>query len=74
MSEGRKVDWKALDRRVIAVAVEGHQGDWAAYIGAVPGENHQEEWKEVEKHGSKLRRELAELLFPSFRMELRYRE
>lgn len=59
LSEIRKVDWKALDRKVMVVAVEGHAGDWAAYIGAVEGEDHEEEWKEVADHGSKLPRELA---------------
>lgn len=65
--------WKALDSRVIVVAVEGYAGDWAAYIGAVAGKDHEEEWKEVEKQGSKLRRELAEFLFPEFK-DLKYRE
>jgi hypothetical protein len=55
-----------LDRRVIAVAKEGYAGDWAAYIGAVAGENHEQEWQEVMKHGNKLRKEVAEVLFPNF--------
>ena len=37
--------WRALDIRVIAVAKEGFVHDWAAYIGAVEGNNHEEEWK-----------------------------
>jgi len=65
--------WKALDQRVIVVAIEGHANDWAAYIGAVAGKNHQEEWKEVLAQGSKLSRELAEFLFPEFK-DLQYRE
>lgn len=62
-----KTEWKPLDRRVIAVAVEGAVGDWAAYIGAVEGESHEHEWREVKAHGTKLRREVAELLFPEFK-------
>jgi len=69
----RKVVWKALDQKVIVVAVEGYADDWAAYIGAVKGEDHETEWEEVKDHGSKLAREVAELLFPQFR-ELHYRE
>ena len=68
-----RVEWKPLDARVIVVAVEGHVGDWAAYIGAVEGENHEKEWLEVEEYGSKLPREVAEVLFPSFK-DLHYRE
>ena len=65
--------WKALDQRVIVVAVEGHAGDWAAYIGAVRGLCHDVEWKEVAEHGNKLAKELAEFLFPEFK-DLQYRE
>ena len=63
----RKTRWIALDSRVIAVAVEGGIGDWSAYIGAVEGRNHDEEWEEVARHGTKLPREVAELLFPDFK-------
>jgi len=73
MSEVKRVTWKALDSRVIVVAVEGYAGDWAAYIGAVEGRDHEEEWKEVERNGTKLSRELAEFLFPEFK-DLQYRE
>ena len=63
----RKTRWMALDSRVIAVAVEGGIGDWAAYIGAVEGKNHNEEWEEVARRGTKLPREVAERLFPDFK-------
>ena len=72
MTTEKRKDWKALDRRVLVVAVEGYAHDWAAYIGAVPGENHDEEAEEVTRHGSKLPRELAEFLFPHFK-DLHYR-
>jgi len=69
----RRVRWKALDTRVIVVAVKGHADDWAAYIGAVQGDCHAEEWQEVAQNGTKLRKDLAELLFPDFK-HLAYRE
>jgi len=62
----RKVAWKPLDKKVIAVAVEGGIGDWSAYIGAVEGKNHEEEWEEVKRNGTKLPRQVAEVLFPEF--------
>lgn len=71
VGEGRS-EWMALDMRVLVVAREGGIRDWAAYIGAVPGEDHDLEWEEVARHGSKLSEELARVLFPSFR-RLRYR-
>ena len=72
MTTEKRKDWKALDRRVLVVAVEGYAHDWAAYIGAVEGKNHVEEVEEVARHGSKLSRELAEFLFPHFK-DLHYR-
>jgi hypothetical protein len=58
----------ALDQKVLAVAsVNLDVGDWAVYIGAVPGENHDQEWIEVWKHGTKLSRQIAEILFPEFK-------
>lgn len=68
----RKIDWRALDRKVIVVAAEGYVKDWAAYIGAVPGERHEDEWEEVLEHGSKLSPEVAKILFPNFK-RLHYR-
>lgn len=75
MSE--KIEWKPLDTHVIVVAAEGGAGEWAAYIGAVPGKKHADEWQEVLRHGTKLSRELAEFLFPVFKEHHRtpfYRE
>ena len=68
----RKTRWKALDIRVIVVAVEGHVDDWAAYIGAVQGDCHAEEWQDVAQNGSKLPKAIAEILFPDFK-HLAYR-
>jgi hypothetical protein len=55
-----------LDSKVLVVAKEGAVRDWAAYIGAVPGEDHELEWHLVLRDGSKLPREVAEILFPRF--------
>lgn len=57
----------ALDNKVLVVAVEGAVKDWAAYIGAVEGENHAREYHKVRDHGSKLPKAIAELLFPDFK-------
>ena len=62
MSE-KRLECRALDTKVLAVAVEGHVGDWACYIGAVRGWNHSEEMKDVAKHGNKQQEELARLMF-----------
>ena len=65
--EGRHTRYRALAREVLVVAVQGGRGDdWAAYIGAVPGMDHDREWEEVARSGSKLPREVAEVLFWDF--------
>ena len=58
--------WIALDCRVLVVAAEGYCGDWAAYIGAVEGNSHDEEWEDVLHHGAKLPEKVAVVLFPDF--------
>lgn len=55
--------WRVLDRQVIAVATERIEGTWCAYIGAVPGENHDVEWQKVRDHGSKLPATVAQAIF-----------
>lgn len=69
----KKLRWKALCKDVIAVAVEGNHGDWAAYIGSVPGKKHEDEWERVKTHGCKLKKNVAEVMFPDFKhFEWRY--
>lgn len=58
--------YRALGRQVLVVAVPGQIGDWAAYIGAVPGVSHEKEVGEVAMHGDKLTKALASILFPRF--------
>lgn len=62
-----KTEYRALSSKVLVVAVEGAIGDWAAYIDAVPGNNHDNEFFEVAEHGAKLDRHLAEILFPKWK-------
>ena len=62
-----------LASRVLVVAsVNEPVGDWSAYIDAVPGMNHEREWQDVAKIGTKLPQDHAEFLFPQFK-HLRYR-
>jgi len=68
-----RIEWRALDTHVLAVAVEGAVSDWAAYIGAVKGRDHGKEWKKVAETGTKLPKEIAEILFPGFK-HLRWRD
>lgn len=69
----RILDWKALAVRVLAVAMEGEIGDWAAYIDAVPGREHKLELEEVMKSGMKLDKKVAAALFPKLDIK-KYRE
>lgn len=56
--------WYPLDAHVLAVLVINHTlGDWKAYIGAVPGIKHSEEWREVANRGAAMHRVTARALF-----------
>ena len=55
---------KALSSTVLVVALRGLFPEWAAYIGAVPGDDHSEEKKYVAAHGTKISLDLAQFLFP----------
>lgn len=66
--------YRALSSRVLVVAsVNQPVGDWAAYVDAVPGMNHDDEIFEVGRTGSKLRKDLAELLFPEIATNYQWR-
>jgi hypothetical protein len=54
----------ALASRVLAVAHTRVEGAWCAYIGAVPGTNHDEEKAIVLRFEDKLREDIALVLFP----------
>lgn len=72
MESQKMVMWRVLGHRVIVVAKEGQVNDWAAYIDAVPGQNHNNEWQQVRDHGDKISERVARVLFPEFD-KLRYR-
>ena len=56
----------ALAPKVIAVANTRVEGRWKAYVDAVPGKNHDEEWQDVRAHGTALQENVAKVLFPGF--------
>ena len=55
---------EALGTRVLAVAVTRIEGKWKAYIGAVPGHDHDNEWQAVRVDGRALMKEVACAVFP----------
>lgn len=55
--------WRSLDHQVIVVATERVEGAWCAYIGAVPGYSHLNEWALVRDNGSKLDERVARAIF-----------
>ena len=61
---GKEFYVKPLARDVLVVASAGF-GEWSAYIGAVPGSNHEKEWVRVFEGGSKVEYWLAKTLFPN---------
>jgi len=67
------IDYRALDRKVLCVAVKRVEGAWCAYIGAVPGESHIAELDQVKRHGAKLPEDIALVVFPKLgKLELPY--
>ena len=57
----------ALASRVLVVAQTRIEGTWSAYCDAVPGMNHDVEYDAVLRHGDKLLKEIAIILFPGFK-------
>ncbi len=62
----RTVNRRALAHDILVVATTRREGKWSAYISVVPGENHDDEWEEVLRHGTKVLEPLAMVLFPWF--------
>lgn len=60
-----KVTIRAIASRVLAVAVPTVNG-WKAYVDAVPGVDHRNEWQQVERIGVTMDEPLARALFPEF--------
>ena len=69
----KRIRYTSLDMRVLAVAVEGAIKDWSCYIGAVEGNNHEREFQEVARRGTKLDYRIARILFPDFDQEFAWR-
>jgi len=64
---------RVLASRVITVAsINDDVGEWTAFIDAVPGMNHDEEWQAVLYRGTKLDERIAKVIFPEF-THLRWR-
>lgn len=56
----------ALAHDVLVVAsINRPVRHWRAYIGAVKGANHNDEWEAIADHGRKLPGEFAALIFPN---------
>lgn len=65
----------AFNQKVLAVAaVNCNVKDWAAYIDAVPGTNHDYEKYEVARVGNKLPYEIAKLIFPRIASDYKWRD
>jgi hypothetical protein len=64
--------WKPIVRirplasRVLVVAQTRIEGTWCAYIDAVRGQNHDDEWQEVLRVGRPMLEEWARAIFPEF--------
>lgn len=70
-----KFHTKALSPRVLVVAVVNkYTLDWSAYIDAVPGNNHEEEYVQVANSGSKLDHTFAKILFPILEQKYCWRD
>lgn len=64
----RKINYVVLASKVLAVCVVSKY-DWTAYVDAVPGQNHENEYLAVARMGCKLPLEVAMLLFPTLDKE-----
>lgn len=74
MYGSQKIQYKALSRRVLVVAVMGEVDDWAAYIDAVQGRSHIKEYKRVAEVGTKIPYWMAKTLFPNFDRKFKWRD
>ena len=66
---------RALASKVLVIAVINDDiKDWAAFIDAVPGMDHEQEKIEVARVGNKLPFEIAKLIFPQIASEFQWRD
>ncbi len=59
-----KVFRSAIHHKILVVGHTRIEGKWSAYVAPVPGRNHDNEWKEVLRTGSKLLEAIARAIFP----------
>ena len=70
----REYQRRAITRNILVVAyVNPGPDDWVAYIGAVPGKNHDDEWQAVALEGDKLPEPVASYYFPGLASTHRWR-
>jgi hypothetical protein len=60
------VRFYALSSKVLVVSRTRIECAWRAYIDAVPGMNHADEYEEVLSHGDALPEHVARVLFPEY--------
>jgi len=64
-TDSHKYAIRALARKVLVVAsVTKKVNEWRAYIDAVDGLSHENEWRKVAKSGTKIDHKIAKILFP----------
>lgn len=66
MPQNRTIEVRVLKREILVVATFTFGRNWKAYIGIVPGRNHDEEWEQVLATGDTLDEKIARFLFPNF--------
>lgn len=61
-----KIIRRALSREVMCVARTRIECAWSAYVGSVPGINHDKEMDPVLNHGARLHEPVARAIFHEF--------
>lgn len=64
-----EAEYWVLASRVMTIAIANITvGDWAAYVDAVPGENHDEEFVQLleKRCSTKLPYEIAKIIYPRY--------
>jgi hypothetical protein len=61
------IHYRVLSMRVLAVAMTRVEGTWAAYVDAVPGQNHDAEYHDVLESGTKLWEPWARAIFHEYK-------
>ncbi len=70
--------YRALSTKVLVVAIvnqydTGYE-DWAAYIDAVEGQSHKNEFMDVARYGSKIDQRIAAIIFPALAEKYQWRD